>query len=322
MRNEFRPRGLTFAFCIPAIMLSLGLAFPLVRPTTALAQELVDATGTHLHLKDHPERIVALMPSLGELAADFLGSEMGRLVGVSEYSDFPPSLIKINKVGPYHRLNLEAIAALKPDLILGSRDGNSRDQIDHLRELGMPVVVVNTNSFSKIEESMQMVGAALGSASEGKRAADQFHRGLTQLQEKIRTGISPGSPKPRVLLQVGNDPLVTVGRGTFLGDALEFAGASNLYGDVSTPYPRPTLEDVIARNPDVIIIVDMSGNMSANVARIERITSEWNRFSSMKAVSHHRIHIISDDSLLRPTLRLLEGLSRLAKAIHYKNQPK
>src|SRR5262245_40620061 len=96
------------------------------------AREITDATQTKVVLVDRPNRIVTLSPSLGELAADLLGDNLDRLVGVSEFTDYPPALKKVNSVGPYHQFNLERVLALKPDLVLATLDGNPRDRVLHL----------------------------------------------------------------------------------------------------------------------------------------------------------------------------------------------
>src|SRR6478672_2161638 len=110
---------------------------------------------------EKPRRIVTLAPSLAELAADLAGEKIERIVGVSEYTDFPPALKKVESIGPYHKFNLEKVVSLKPDLVLATSDGNSRDQVLHLRELGVPVVVVETQSLAQVVSSIRLIGQAM-----------------------------------------------------------------------------------------------------------------------------------------------------------------
>lgn len=255
------------------------------------------------------------MPALGELAAEIAGSELNRIVGVSEFTDFPEELKKVKKVGSYRKLSFEEIVALKPDLILASLDGNGQDPIEHLKELGMNVVAVATDSFIRIQESMRTVGSAMGNPKKGEYLAQQFAMNLSKLQAKIQAHTkkqAAGQARKKVLIELSHHPLIVAGRQSFLHDALEAVGAQNIYHDLAAAYPRPSLEDVISRNPDVIVIF----GMSIQPQLIQEMKEEWNQFPSLKAVQSHQIRVIHDDSIVRPTSRLIHGLELLEKAIY------
>jgi len=251
------------------------------------------------------------MPALGELAAEIAGSELNRIVGVSEFTDFPNELKKVKKIGSYRKISFEEIVALKPDLILASLDGNGQDPIQHLKELGMNVVAVATDSFVRIQESMRIVGSAMGNPKKGEYLAQQFAKNLSQIQERTKKGIE-GHARKKVLIELSHHPLIVAGRQSFLDDALEAIGTENVYHDLQAAYPRPSLEDVISSNPDVIVIF----GMSIPPQLVQEMIEEWNRFPSLKAVQTHQIRVIRDDSLVRPTSRLIHGLELLEKAIY------
>jgi iron complex transport system substrate-binding protein len=272
------------------------------------AQELTDATQAKVKVSDHPMRIVTLAPSLGELAADLSGGELSRIVGVSEYTDYPPALAKVASIGQYSRFNLEKVVALKPDLVLATLDGNPKDQVLHLRELGLPVVVVATANLKDVEGSMRLVGQALGAAEDGRRMAERFTTGLGRIRLAGRRHFRAA----QVLLQLGDDPLVVAGGGSFLQDSLEAVGARNVYGDADTHYPRPSLEDVVHRDPDVILVLELGQDTKA----FEAMAARWSRFAQLRAVKTKRVGLLQGDAVLRPTLRLLEGLSQLEKAVY------
>ena len=281
----------------------------LVFSTSVWAREVVDATGSKIQLPESPARVVTLAPSLGELAADLLGPQLDKIVGVTEYTDEPAALRQVKSVGPYSKVSLETVVSLKPDLVLATLDGNAKDQIDHLRELKIPVVVVATGDFKEVGNSMELVGRALGVEAEGVRMRKQFETGIERIRARTQ---ARKSAHPKVLLQVGSDPLVVVGRGTFLQTALETIGASNTYGDSRTNYPRPSVEDVVSRNPEVIVVL-----MLGRDARPFRAMAEsWKTFPSIRAVQSSQVKVLVGDPVVRPTLRLLEGLSLLEKAVH------
>ena len=135
---------------------------------------ITDVTGAKIVLSAPPKRIVTLVPSLGELAADILEDQMNRIVGVSDYTDFPPVLKRRTSIGSYVRFNIESVVVLRPDVVLATTDGNPKDRVLQLREAGVPVVVVGTGSFDEIFKSILLVGRALGYPGRAERLLKQM----------------------------------------------------------------------------------------------------------------------------------------------------
>jgi len=287
--------------------LALALVGAASLGTQAQAREVVDATGARVQLVDRPVRIITLAPSLGELAADLIGTEIDRIVAVSEYTDYPPNLRRLPTVGPYVRFNLEKVVSMKPDLVLATLDGNSRDQVLHLRELKIPVVVVGTESIEQVLVSVELVANAVGAPALGASMREQLKTGIERIRARGKN-----RPKPRVLLQIGEDPVIVVGRKSFLHESLEAVGAINIYGDSKDHYPRPALEDVIHRDPDQIIVLALGKDLRP----FHEMAKRWGQYPQMRAVKNRKVSVLQGDAVLRPSLRLLEGLSLLEKAIH------
>jgi len=272
------------------------------------ARELVDQSGYRVALVERPLRIVTTAPSLAEVAGDLLVDGLDRIVGVSEHTTFPPSLTKRTSVGPFFKLNLERILALKPDLILATKDGNSREEIRQLRELNLPVVVVSTSSLGEVSRSMELIGEALGVPDRGKRMSGQLNAGL----DAFRKRASNRKNNPSILIQIGMDPLVVAGGNSFVSDAVSVLGVKNIYQAAEQPYPRPSLEDAVMKSPDVILIVAMSSNVH------ELQSSEgkkWLAFNRVSAVKEKRIYVLPGDRILRPSLGLLEGLASVERTL-------
>jgi iron complex transport system substrate-binding protein len=286
---------------------SLGLLFS---SQATLGNQIIDATRTEVRLVENPRRVVTLAPSLGELVADLLGKDLVRLIGVSEYTDYPLTLKKLPSVGPYHHFNLEKVLALKPDLVLATLDGNSKEQVNHLRELKVPVVVVETGNFTEIAGSIKLVANALGVPKLGAEMADRLTKGIQRRKQSAQS-----HPPLKVLLQIGEDPMVLVGGNSFLQSALETIGAVNVYRDAKIPYPRPSLEDVLKKDPDIIVIVAMGDDLK----QFDSMARKWRQFHGLKAVKNGRVHVLRSDALLRPTLRILEGLALLEDTVYGKN---
>ncbi len=273
------------------------------------ARELVDSTFHKSVVMDRPSRVVTLAPSLGELVADF-DEDMSRIVAVSEYTDYPPGLKKKPSIGPYSQVNLERILSFRPDLVLATLDGNPKDSIIHLRELGVPVVVVSTQNFSEIEDSIKMVALALGEVDRGNQMIQQFKLGLDRIRKKGQ--VDGKARRLRVMIQVGDDPLIVAGKKSFLNEALQAVGATNIYADAEAHYPRPSLEDVVTRDPDVIIVAALG----EDARTYQQTALRWHQFKALSAVKRHKVRVLRSDALLRPSLRLLEGLSQLGKCIY------
>lgn len=276
--------------------------------------------GLKVSISDHPARIVTLSPNVAEIAASLLGSNLERIVGVSEYTDFPPGLLHVKSIGPYARFNLEEVVALKPELVLANWNGNSKDQIDHLRELGLPVVTVKTDHLSDISSAIKMIADAMNLQTEGARAAAQFEADLRKIQLVAQK--KAGAPAPRVLLQLDTEPMVVAGKGSFLNDALEKIGAVNIYGDSNISYPRPSMEDAVARNPDVIVFLGMKTGASSvadsQAELTKRILGLWQRFPGLRAVKANKVEVLLSDEIVRPSPRVVAGLEALERAVYGK----
>ncbi|HUP58373.1 MAG TPA: helical backbone metal receptor [Bdellovibrionota bacterium] len=277
----------------------------LLLPALALSAEVVDETGTKVQLAAKPQRIVTLAPSLGELAADLDTEHIERIVGVSEYTDFPPALKKVGSIGPYHRFNLEKVLALKPDLVLATKDGNAEDQVRHLRELGLKVVVVDTSSLALIARSMRVAGQAMGMAEAGERMGKAFEERMSGYRRKV------WKVRKTVLLQFGDEPLIVAGKESFLNEALELIGALNAYRDTPGRYIRPSLEDAVSRAPGEIVILALGDDP----APFRKMAEKWKRFPRLSAVKAGRVKVLKADALIRPTMRFFDGLKLLEEAV-------
>lgn len=298
-------------FVKAAILVGLTFIAPLTASHPSLAREMTDMTGAKITLQEHPSRIVTLMPSLGELVADLVGEQLEKIVGVSEFTDYPPVLTKITNIGPTHKINLEKIISLKPDLVLATSDGNPKDQVLHLRELGIPVVIVNTKNLKEIKESILVVSEAVGKMESGRKMALQFEKGIENIRKKTQ------SRKKKVLLQLGDTPVIVAGGKSFLDEALQIVGAVNIYHDIPENYLRPSMEETLKRNPDLILVSAMGEELSP----FKIMAEKWYQFNQLKAVQDKAIKVFHNDALLRPTLRFLEGLSLLERAIYGTTTP-
>lgn len=237
-----------------------------------------------------PKRVVTLAPSLAEIAAEILEpAEWARIVGVSEFTVEPVELAGRPKVGAFYRTNLERVVSLKPDLVLATRDGNSKDQVERLQSLGITVVTVDSHSLKQVEESMREIGRALGEAQRGEQAAGLFVKKL----EKLRVQSRNRAPA-RVVIQLGATPLVVAGQ-SFVSEAVEVLGLKNVFSDWSG-YPKPSLEEVLRRKPDAVIVLGDHAVPDVVGSRVKVVR-------------------LKNDALLRPSPALISGLTDLRRLL-------
>ena len=280
-----------------------ALAAAIFIALTALALALAPARPAPAAAGLSPRRIVSLAPHVTEtLFALGLG---GRVVGVTTFCDQPPAARALPKVGGFKGKSLEAIVALQPDLVIGTRDGNEEQIFLALERLHIPTLAVQPSTVESAIASMREIARAAGAADAGETLAAKLEVGLARV--RARTG---GGYRPRVLFVYGRDPLVLAGPGTFADDLIRLAGGVNVAADSRVPYPRFSLEAVVARAPEVIIEGTMGGEGSEGAKKY------WSRFPSLPAVKNGRIALLDEDLIARPGPRIIVGLEQVAAAIH------
>jgi iron complex transport system substrate-binding protein len=263
-----------------------------------------DSLGRKVIVSASPQRIVSMAPSITEMIY-FLGLE-DRLVGVTRFSYYPEEAAKKPRVGTYTDINVEKVVTLEPDLVIATADGNRREDVEMLKETGIPVYVVNPRRVHRILESIERVGQICGI---GNRARVLVGTLLERI-EKVKEAVE-GRHRPLVLLVINAKPLMSVNRSTTHHDLIELAGGRNLAEDQSITYPRLSLEEVIRRGPEVIIISSMERS-----GEYERIRREWFRWTAIPAVQKGCVYVINSDLIDRAAPRIVEGLEEMAKRIH------
>jgi len=287
-----------FPLAVTVFALSLAAA------SMGEARLVRDQLGREVLVPDNPERVVSLAPSITEIV--FALGEGHRLKGVTEHCDFPPEAAALPKVGSYVHLDVEKIVALKPDLCLGTRDGNPREVVAKLEALNIPVYAVNPRDLETVMDTLLEIGRLLH-AEERAEALVKDMRGRI---EGVKARVAGTEKRPSVFFQIGIVPIVSVGTHTFIDELITTAGGRNLAAG-STPYPRFSREQVVALEPEVIIITSMTRGQD-----FEPVRNEWNQWGSLPAVRNRRITIVESNLFDRPSPRLVEGLELLARLIH------
>jgi iron complex transport system substrate-binding protein len=271
---------------------------PMLAALAAHAEVVVqDDTGATLHLKSPAQRIVSLAPHITETLYAAGAGEY--LVGAVEYSDYPQAAKQLPRIGGYSRLDLEAIAALKPDLAIGWASGNSPAHIEKLRTLGIPIYLAQPERIDDVAVSLERYGELAGTQTVARAAAAAFRNRLKELRAQFGA-----RPKVRTFYQVWKQPLTTVGGTQVISDAIRLCGGENVFVDLKPLAPTVTIEAVLAADPEAIVASGMGE------ARPEWL-DDWRRWTTMTAVKRDNLYFIPPDLIQRHTPRLVEGAARL-----------
>ena len=258
-----------------------------------------DDEGGTVRLARPAQRIVTLAPHLVEtLYAAGAGEQ---LVGTVEFSDFPVAAKKKTRVGGYSQLDLEAIVALKPDLIIAWASGNAPAIIERLRALGLTVYVSQPNRIDDVAAEIERFAVLAGTSAVGKPAATSFRNRLATLQKRYSA-----RPKVRTFYQIWKQPLMTVGGKQIISNVVRLCGGENVFGALDALAPTVTVEAVIAANPEAIIASGMG-------EALPEWLDDWRRWTSLTAVARDNLFFVQPDLIQRHTPRLLDGAERLCQ---------
>jgi iron complex transport system substrate-binding protein len=260
-----------------------------------------------------PKRIVSTAPSITELLyALGLGD---RVVGVDRFSRYPPEALRKPKIGDYANPNLEAIAALRPDLVIIPT--NPVKLAERLGTLRLKVLEVDQESIAKLYESFRIVGEAAGARAQAAKLESAVRGQL----EAVRMRAAP-LKKTRMMFVVGRTPnrldgLIVVGQASYLNEIIALAGGENVFRDAVASYPGVSLEEVLARNPDVIVDMgDMADTVGVTDEHKREVTSLWGRLNSVAAVKQHRVFAAASDIYVEPGPRVVDAAKAFLEMLH------
>ena len=267
------------------------------------SRSFVDDAGHRIYLAKPPARIVSLAPSITEMLFSLELDE--QIVGVTEFCDYPPAAKSKSKVG-YANPSVEAIIALRPELVLAPRDFLRPDLQLKLEQLKIPLFVLNANTLEDIPLQIHTLGKMFEKSSTASAVTQVMRQRMADIRHKVEP-----RPTKRVLYVLNSQPLITVGPGSFIHQMIGVAGGVNIAAQASEAYPRLSMETVLKEDPEVLIFP--SGEVET-VPRSEQ--QQWRRWDSLSAVKHQRFHEVPSSLLNRPGPRVVDGLEQLARAIH------
>jgi iron complex transport system substrate-binding protein len=273
-------------------------------PVPPAVREVTDGFGRTVRVPLNPSRIVSLAPSLTETLYA-LGVE-DRLVGDTNYCDYPPEAQKKPKVGGVINPNLEEIAALHPDLVLLSKEGNLLDTVRSLDALGISTYATDAHTIDEIVSSTQKLADVLNVPAAGEALAEELQQRLAAVELRLHA-----VPPKEVLFIVWPEPLISVGKDTFIADALRRSGAASII-DSDQDWPQVNLEEVARLQPQYLVFAPSHSDSATRDFEALASRPGWR---ILDAVRNRRFAIVSD-AIVRPAPRIVSVIEDLARQLH------
>jgi len=247
-----------------------------------------------------PQRVITLTPHLTEWV--FLLGAGDRLVAVSDYSDYPEDAQHLPSFNTFGALNVEAILALQPDLVLAWRGGNPEADLQRLQQFGIKIFYSEPVLLDDIASELQQLAVVLGVPEQGAQQARLFRLRYQQLQQ-----IYQQAPPLAAFFAMGTEPLLTVANHAWPAQVMQLCAAANIFADAKTDYPQVALEQVLARQPTVII--------QASRDAVAPSSAFWQRYQSLPAVRQQAFITLDANQLYRATPRILDAAEQLCRQL-------
>jgi iron complex transport system substrate-binding protein len=302
----FRAHWLIVLLTICALLLD---ALVLAAAASEFPIHMTDTLGRQVTIKTLPQRIVSLAPSNTERL--FAVGAWHAVVGVTTVDTYPPAVTTVPKVGGFvpKSMSLETIVSLKPDLVLAAGE-LQQPTIEALERVGLTVVAIeDPGSFDEVYADITLVGRLTGHEQEARRVVEEIQSRLERVRQAVAT--LPQEKRVTVFYEVYDEPLMTVGRATIIGQLLEMAGGINVFADLGGRYPQVSSEEVVRRNPSCIL-----GHTGHQLALTPAQISQRPGWSSMMAVKQHCIRLLNGDIVARPGPRLAEALEAITRTLY------
>ena len=275
---------------MPLMPVMFLLLSSLIVPLQAQEQAATDSK------VNYPQRIISLSPHTTELV--FAAGGGDRLIGVSAYSDYPAEALKLPIVASSQQLNIEAILALEPDLVVYWEQGNANADINQLKRFGIPLFASKSGGLDDVAKQIEQLGERLGTSAIAQPFSANYRAQLAQLRRTYQQ-----NPKQKLFYQIWSTPMMTVANADWLEEQFSLCGFDNVFSESPVPYPVINAEQVIAKQPEVII----AGSLS------ESELDQWRQWQTIPAVARDNLYRVNPDVSHRFSPRVLQGIKTLCE---------
>jgi len=265
------------------------------------SRTVTDETGRTVTVPDHPHRIICLVPSITD--AVFAIGAGDDVAGISDYVKYPAEAMKKPSVGSISDPSVEAILALHPDLVLGMPHLNQQAILDQLQHFGIPVYIVDPHGIAGILHSVKSLGQATNREAQATALASQLQHRIDAVRARVK-----GLPIVDIYMPVSYDPVITIGKGSFITEMIDAAGGHSITSDIDQEWPHISMEAVIARAPQALLM------MRGGIITLDVLAGRpgW---SGLPAVKARRIYYV-DKRINFPSPVAIDALEDLARQFH------
>jgi len=255
-----------------------------------------DDAGNSVTLARPAQRVIAMAPHITELL--FAAGGGDRVVGAMNYSDYPEAAKRVPLVGSDAQIDLERVAALRPDLLVVWQTGNTERQLSQLKSLNIPIFYSEPKKLDEVATSLTRLGQLMGTDAAAQAAARDYRQKLAKL-----TATYAQRPQVRVFYQIWEKPLFTLNGEHIVSDALRVCGGANVFAGMKVTAPSVGVEAVLQENPEAIIGGERhDGQAGINI---------WKPYQGMLAVRRGNLFMLDSELLVRATPRIADGIAAL-----------
>lgn len=278
------------------LLASLSLTAAVASPVSVR-----DASGYQVDLKQPAKRIVSLSPHITEQLFAIGAGEL--IVGTVEWSDYPEAARNVPRVGSSSAINYEIVMRLDPDLVLAWRSGNGDQVVARLRALGFVVHVQEPERLEDIPRELSQLGVLVGHEDQAAVVVDDFNTRIAALRETYAE-----RPVVQVFQQIWGQPLITLNGDHLASDIIRLCGGHNIFADAATLVVNTSLEAVLLRDPELIIVTESDSDLTASLRA-------WQKWPGIRAVANGQVTAIDPDLLQRHGPRIADGAEQVCEAI-------
>jgi len=265
------------------------------------SRTLTDEMGRRVVVPDHPHRVICLMPTVTDTA--FALGAGDDVVAISDYTKYPAAALKKPSVGDLINPSIETILSLHPDLVIGSQPKGPMQVTEQLERAGIPIFLVSPHGIAGIFHSIETIGTALNRTPQAEALIESLQQRVDAVRARTKS-----LPAPRVFMPIWYDPITTIGRNAFITEMIAAAGGRSVTDDLSTEWPQISMEVVLERAPDALLLV-RGGKTTLQVLQ------DRPGWSSMTAIKLHRAYYV-DDRINFASPVAIDALEDLAKQFH------
>jgi iron complex transport system substrate-binding protein len=267
---------------------------------------VTDDVGNKVTLANKAQRIISMSPHVTEML--FAAGGGARIVGTSEYSDYPPEANQIPRVGSNSNLDIERVLSMRPDLIIVWHSGNTARQLEQLRALGIPMFYSEPARIDDVPSTLLRFGQLLGTEAVAQPVAEHFRAKMAQL------AASYGKRAPvRVFYQIWDKPLYTLSDSSIVSDAIRMCGGVNVFGQLRIKAPQVSIEAVLQENPEAIFGGDQHDPADAGL-------NIWKPYKTLTAVQRGNLFTLGGELLTRAGPRMVQGAANMCEKLELARQ--